>query len=177
MLRTVVIYRSTSGFTKRYAEWIAEELKADLFEARTIDASNLADYDLIVFGGSLHAVGINGIKLVKENLTQLINKKIIVFAVGASPPKENITEEIATKNFSVEQQKNIKLFYLRGGFCFDKLDFSKKIVMTLFRVRLSLKKNKTPDEKGMLAAYSKPIDCTRKENIKAIVEYAQSIVR
>ena len=37
MLRTVVIYRSTSGFTKRYAEWIAEELKADLFEARKID--------------------------------------------------------------------------------------------------------------------------------------------
>ena len=135
----------------------------------------LADYDLIVFGGSLHAVGISGIKLIKENLTQLADKKVIVFAVGASPPKENIPEEIATKNFSVEQQKNLKLFYLRGGFCFDKLDFTNKIVMTLFRVRLSLKKNKTPDERGMLAAYSRPIDCTRKENIKAIVEYAQSL--
>ena len=175
MLRTVVIYRSTSGFTKRYAEWIAEELKADLFEARKMDAKKLADYNLIVFGGSLHAVGINGIKLIKENFPRLADKKIIVFAVGASPPKENIPEEIATKNFSVEQQKNLKLFYLRGGFCFDKLDFTNKIVMTLFRVRLSLKKNKTPDERGMLAAYSRPIDCTRKENIKAIVEYAQSL--
>lgn len=175
MLQTVVIYRSTSGFTKRYAEWIAEELKADLFEARKIDGSKLADCDLIVFGGSLHAVGISGIKIIKENLTQLADKKVIVFAVGASPPKENITEEITTKNFSVDQQKNIKLFYLRGGFCFDKLDFTNKIVMTLFRVRLSLKKNRTPDEKGMLAAYSSPIDCTRKENIKAIVEYAQSL--
>ena len=68
MLRTVVIYRSTSGFTKRYAEWIAEELKADLFEARKIDAPKLADYDLIVFGGSLHAVGINGIKLRQREL-------------------------------------------------------------------------------------------------------------
>ena len=123
----------------------------------------------------LHAVGINGIKMIKENFPQLADKKIIVFAVGASPPKENIPEEIATKNFSVEQQKNLKLFYLRGGFCFDKLDFTNKIVMTLFRVRLSLKKSKTPDERGMLAAYSRPIDCTRKENIKAIVEYAQSL--
>jgi menaquinone-dependent protoporphyrinogen IX oxidase len=175
MLGTVVIYRSTSGFTKRYAEWIAEELKADLFEARKINGSKLANYDLIVFGGSLHAVGISGIKIIKENLTQLADKKVIVFAVGASPPKENITEEIATKNFLLEQQKNLKLFYLRGGFCFEKLDFTNKIVMALFRVRLSLKKSKTPDERGMLAAYSRPIDCTRKENIKAIVEYVQSL--
>ena len=176
MLESIVIYRSTSGFTKRYAEWIAQKLKADLFDAKKTDAQKLADYDLIVFGGSLHAIGINGVKLLKENLARLTDKKIIVFAVGASPPKENIPEEIATKNFSVEQQKNLKLFYLRGGFCFDKLDFTNKIVMALFRVRLSLKKNKTPDEKGMLAAYSRPIDCTRKENIKAIVEYAQSLV-
>jgi menaquinone-dependent protoporphyrinogen IX oxidase len=175
--QTIVVYKSTSGFTRKYAEWIAEELKADLFDARKIEAQKLADYDLIVFGGSLHAVGINGIKILKENFTRLADKKIIVFAVGASPPKENITDEIVNRNFSVEQQKSLKLFYLRGGFCFDKLDFSNKIVMTLFKVRLSLKKNKTPDEKGMLTAYSRPIDCTKKENIKAIVEYAQSIVR
>ena len=176
MLGTIVIYKSTSGFTRKYAEWIAEDLKADLFDARKFDAQKLADYDMIVFGRSLHAVGISGVKLLKENFTRLAHKKIIVFAVGASPYKEKITEEIATKNFSVEQQKNLKLFYLRGGFCFDKLDFTNKIVMSLFRVRLSLKKNKTPDEKGMLAAYSRPIDCTKKENIKAIVEYAQSLV-
>jgi menaquinone-dependent protoporphyrinogen IX oxidase len=105
MLRTVVIYRSTSGFTKRYAEWIAEELKADLFEARKIDGSKLANYNLIVFGGSLHAVGISGIKIIKENRTQLADKKVIVFAVGASPPKENIPEEIATKIFRLSSKR------------------------------------------------------------------------
>lgn len=30
MMKIVVVYKSISGFTKKYAEWIAEELEADL---------------------------------------------------------------------------------------------------------------------------------------------------
>ena len=31
MMKTVVIYNSQTGFTKRYAEWIAEATGADCF--------------------------------------------------------------------------------------------------------------------------------------------------
>ena len=47
--------------------------------------------------------------------------------------------------------------------------------MALYRVRISMKRKKTSDEKGMLAAYSKPIDCLKKENINRIIRYVQSI--
>ena len=113
MLRTAVVYRSISGFTKKYAEWISEELKADLFDARGIEAERLSGYDLIIFGGSLHAVGINGVKLIKQNFSPLADKKIVVFAVGASSPKENIETEILNRNFSNEEQKNLKSYYCR----------------------------------------------------------------
>ena len=175
MLRIVVVYRSISGFTKKYAAWIAEDLNADLYDARKVNAEKLSEYDLIIFGGSLHAVGINGIKILKENLPRLADKKIIVFAVGASPPRESILDEVRNSNFSEEEQKRLKLFYLRGGFNFSKLDRSNKVLMALFRVRVNLKKNKTPDEKGMLAAYAKPLDCIRKENTKELIEYAKSL--
>jgi menaquinone-dependent protoporphyrinogen IX oxidase len=174
-MRTVVVYRSISGFTKKYAEWIAEECKADLFDSREINLDKLSEYALIIFGGSLHAVGINGIKLLKENLSRLTDKKIVVFAVGASPPKEGIMPEIMKNNFTIEQQNRLRLFYLRGGFNFSKLDFSNKVLMVLFRVSLALKRNKTPDERGMLAAYSKPMDFSKRQNIREIVEYAQSL--
>jgi len=164
-----------SGFTKKYSQWIVEELKADLFDAREIQGQKLGEYDVIIFGGSLHAVGINGVKLIKENLSLLADKKIIMFAVGASAPKEGIVDEIRKRNFDGEKE-NLKLYYLRGDFNFSKLDFSNKVLMALFRVRVSMKRKKTPDEKGMLAAYSKPIDCTRKDNIKEIVEYVTSFV-
>lgn len=170
----MVLYRSTSGFTKKYAQWIAEELHADLYDAKNFDAAKFADFQVIVFGGSLHAVGISGIKLIKENLIKLSDKKVIVFAVGASPPRENVLDEVKTNNFSVQQQESISLFYLQGGFNYDKLDHINKFLMALFKIRLQLKKNLTSDEKGMLAAYSKPLDCTRKDNIKPIIEKAKS---
>ena len=36
-MKTVVVYKSISGFTKKYAEWIAHELRADLLGAKKID--------------------------------------------------------------------------------------------------------------------------------------------
>lgn len=171
MPKTVVIYRSTSGFTKKYAEWIAEECKADLFDSRQIRPEKMSEYDVVIFGGSLHAVGISGLNLIKNNLTRICGKKVIVFAVGASPPRENVLTEVKERNFSPEMGE-IRFFYLRGGFDYNKLDKVNKFLMTLFRIRLAFKRTKTPDELGMLAAYSKPIDCTRKDNIKPLLNYA-----
>ncbi len=173
MSSTMVIYRSTSGFTKKYAEWIAEECKADLFDAKKVSPEKMAQYEVVIFGGSLHAVGISGLKLIKDNLSRLGGKKVIVFAVGASPPRENVLTEVRQRNFSPEMSE-VQFFYLRGGFDFSKLDRINKFLMTLLKIRLAFKKTKTSDEIGMLAAYSKPIDCTRKDNIKALVNYVLS---
>jgi flavodoxin len=156
MLKTAVVYKSISGFTKKYATWIAENLNADLYELAEVKAETLSQYGLVVFGGSMHAVGINGVKTIKEQLPRLAGKKVVVFAVGASAPKEGLLDEIAGKNFSAEEQKSFRLFYLHGGFNFSKLNRANKVLMTLFKWKLSLKKNKTPEEKGMLASYAKP---------------------
>jgi len=174
-MKTLVVYRSISGFTKRYAEWIKEELKADVIDARKANIDTLLDYDMIIFGGSLHAVGINGITLLKDNLERLGEKRIIVFMVGASPLRAGLLEEVRNANFTEAQREGIRFFYLRGGFNFSELDLWNKVLMMLLRVRLSFKREKTPDEKGMLASYDKPLDCTRRENIAELVKYVNSL--
>ncbi len=142
---------------------------------RAINFGKLSKYDLIIFSGSLHAVGINGLKILKQNLSRLANTKIIEFAVGASPPRENVLDETKNKNFSAEEQKNIMFYYFRGDFDYSKLDRVNKILMTLLKVKLSIKRRRTPDEKGMLAAYSKSLDWAKKESTKEIIEYARSL--
>ncbi|NLE01149.1 MAG: flavodoxin, partial [Fibrobacter sp.] len=52
--KIIVVYKSKYGTTKRYAEWIAEEVKADLFEQSAVSVEDLLKYDIIVYGGSLH---------------------------------------------------------------------------------------------------------------------------
>ena len=174
-MKTVVVYKSISGFTKKYAEWIAEELEADLFRIEKIDIDLLLKYDLIIYGGSLHAVGISGVKIIKNNLNKLRDKNIIIFTTGASLSKESTVSEVKNSNFSIEEQKQIQFYYFRGGFDFNKLNLINKILMTLLKWKIKLKRDKIPDERGILAAYSKPVDFTKKENIKELLEFVRSL--
>lgn len=173
-MKTLVLYKTGSGFTKKYAEWIAEELSSDIFDVSVFDAKKLSDYDNIIYGGSLHASGILGIKFITKNFDKLKGKKVVVFATGASPVREQVINQVTDKNFTQDQQKQIKFFYLRGGFDFNKLKFFDKVIMTLFKWVIQRKKELTPDEKGMLEAYNKPMDFTRKEDIEQIVSYINS---
>lgn len=172
-MKTLVVYKTTSGFTKKYAEWIAADLQADLVPHKQADAGLLASYDVIVYGGSLHAVGISGVGLIKKNLPRLTGKKIIVFTVGASPVREGILDEVLNRNFTEEQRRHIRFFYVRGGFDFEKLDTPNKLLMGLLKVKLQSKKNLTADEKGMLEAYDKPADFSDRGSIGELVGFAR----
>lgn len=104
-MKTVVIYKSKTGFTKKYAEWIAEELSADIFNASKVNVNTLNKYDTIIYGGSLYAVGIIGVGLIKKNINKLKDKRLVVFATGASPLRDNVINEVINKNFTVDEQK------------------------------------------------------------------------
>ncbi len=171
-MKAVVIYKSKTGFAKKYAQWIAEDLSTDIFDASKVNINMLTAYDTIIYGGSLYAGGINGIKLIKQNIDKLKDKKIVVFATGASPSREDVINKVFNRNFTVEQQKYIKFFYLRGGFNFSRLSSFDKFIMTILKWQMKRKKKEelTPDEADMLAAYDKPVDYTSRDNITKIID-------
>lgn len=175
-MKTIVVYKSKTGFTKKYAEWISEDLSADIFDVSKVTINILTTYDTIIYGGSLHAVGINGVKLITQNIDKLKDKKVVIFATGASPAREDVINEIRNKNFTTEQQEHIKFFYLRGGFNYNKLNIFDKVLMTLLKWKIKNKKEEklTADEIGMLAIYDNPVDFTRKNNINEIITYVTS---
>jgi len=174
-MKYLVVYKSKTGFTEKYAQWIAKELSADIYTYQEINKENFKDYDVIIYGGNLHAVGIEGIRLIKDNLDELQEKRIIVFAVGATPFRKDTVEEIKHNNFSGEQLEKIQVFYLRGGFNYNKLPLIDKFLMKLLQLKLKRKKSLTADEKGMLNAYNKPVDFTRRENIDDIIFFIRSL--
>lgn len=175
-MKIVVIYKSKTGYTRKYAEWISEALSADIFEAGKVDVHMLTQYDAIVYGGSLYVSGIVGVKLITENMDKLKDKKLVVFATGASPWRDEVITEVLDKNFTQEQQKFIKFFYLRGGFNYSKLNLIDKFLMTLLKFKIKSKKKEalSSDEIGMLAVYDKPVDYTVKNRIDEIVTYVNS---
>lgn len=173
-MKTAVIYKSKTGFAKKYAEWIAEKLSADIFDATKITIDTLKDYDTVIYGAGLYAIGINGVKFITNNIDKLKDKNIVVFATGVTPSRASDIEKIRDGNFTIEQQKYIKFFYLRGGFDYGRLTNIDKILMTFLKWKIKSKKELTPDEKGMLAVYNKPVDYTTKKNISEIIAYIKS---
>jgi len=62
----------------------------------------------------------------------------------------------------------------KGGFDFNKLNIKDKILMSLLRLKLKMKKRHgqefSDDEKGMLAAYETAVDLTKRKAIEPTVE-------
>lgn len=171
---TVVVYKSKTGYTKQYAQWIAEELRADIFEAKGVKPELLQNYNTIIYGGGLCASSIGGVKLIKENLKSLKDKKIIIFATGMSVGKESEIEGWIKHNFNEEESKQIRFFYFRGGFDFSKLSFGNKILMKMFKTMLKKQKDIPEDQKEILKAFDKPIDSCERKNIAPLIDYLRS---
>jgi len=168
--KTVVVYRSTTGFTKNYATWLSEELQCDLLQGKKTKVSDLIKYDTIIYGGGLYASGINGAKLITKNLGLLKGKKLVIFSVGASPVREETTQELRKANIPAEYDSLIKFFYLRGGFDYTRLNPLMKLLMNLKKLQVKMSKSNDPDAKGFLASYEKPLDFTNKKYLKPIIE-------
>ena len=173
-MKTVVIYKSKYGTTKRYAQWIAEALQAPLFESSEINPSQLSDYDVVIYGGGLYASGILGVELVVKNHC----KSLVVFTVGLSNPDTTDYTKILEENFSQEFLAKIKVFHLRGGIDYKKLGFIYKVMMFLL-IKLKVEKipqeERTREEQTMLDTYGDKVDFTDETTIIPLLDYVRGL--
>ena len=82
-MKTAVIYHSQTGFTKRYAQWTAEAVKADCFELSEAREKDLSGYEAVVFGSWVCAGSLSKFGWFKSNMDKWKDKKLAVFCVGA----------------------------------------------------------------------------------------------
>lgn len=174
-MKTVVVYKSKSGYTKTYAEWIAKELGADLKENNKLKIEEVSAYDTIIYGGGMYAGGINGLKFIKYNYEQLKEKNIAVWATGANPGRPEELQAVWEKHFSPEQLEHIKTFYLRGGFDISLCSKGDKILMNLLKSHLKKKENPTEDDKGIISMCEVPVDFRDKKDIEELCNWVRGL--
>lgn len=170
-MRTVIIYNSQTGFTKRYAEWIAEETGADCLELSIAKKKDLSIYETIIFGGWACAGSISKIGWFKSNIDKWGDKKLIAFCVGGSPIDNPEIETALERNFNESERRKVKLFYCPGGFNYEKMSAPSKIMMKMFVKTLKAKKDKTEEEQIMVKMISSSYDISDKKYIEPILQY------
>ncbi len=169
-MKTAVIYHSQTGFTKRYAEWIAEAAGADCLELSEAKKKSMDSYEAIVFGGWACAGGISKLSWFKGQIDQWPDKKLIVFCVGGSPIENPEIEPTLKRNFSESEWKKVHVFYCPGGFHYEKMSAPSKFMMKMFIKALKSKKNKTEEDEKMIKMISSSYDISDRKYIEPILE-------
>ena len=169
-MKTIVIYNSQTGFTKRYAEWIAEATGADCLELSIAKKKDLTAYEAIIYGGWAHAGSISKIGWFKGNIDKWADKKLIVFCVGGGPIDNPEIETALKQNFNESEQKRVNTFYCPGGFNYEKMSIPSKLMMKMFVKTLKAKKDKTEEEQAMIKMITSSYDISDKKYIEPILE-------
>jgi menaquinone-dependent protoporphyrinogen IX oxidase len=179
MSKALVLYFTKYGSTKKYAEWIAEELKGDVFDIKDVRQNQLYDYDIIILGSALYAGNIKGTDLLVTHYEKIKDKKLIFFTCGVADYSKTENCDGIYKRLEEAIPKNIldsiKVFYLRGSINYKKLSFVHKIMMGMVR-KMALKKgldNLNEENKEFLETFGKTVDFTDKNNIKGIIDYCK----
>lgn len=176
MGKIVVLYRSNTGYTKKYAEWLTEELNCDMMENRSMTVSKLVDYDTVILGGSIMAGMVCGVDFFKNNFDQLKQKKLVVYACGMDDLNQETAEKIWIQNFTTDQLPYVKCFYCRGGLDFGKLKGIKKLMLKMMCKKFASKPVKSQIEQDMLKAQEAPVDFTKREYLQPIIAYVNASV-
>ena len=169
-MKSIVIYNSKTGFTKKYADWIAEEAGCEAVPLKKAGKIKLADYDAIVFGSWCMAEAITKLVWFKKQLPGLAaaGKKLFVFLVGASPAEAPEAQAALRKNFTDDEWSKIKAFYCPGGLNYEKMGWGSKTMLKMFVKMLSNKKDITQKELAQVQMLSKSFDISDKKYIEPI---------
>ena len=101
--------------TKKYAHWLAEEVKAEIYKESEYSPDKIKEATTIVLMSGIYAANTPITKLLSKHWDDFAAKKVIVVAVGASPVDDKVRTDIYEK-ISKNTRKNIKYYNLRGKF-------------------------------------------------------------
>ena len=148
----VIIYKSKTGHTERYAKMLSEELDIPCYSYKE---AKVSDNDEVIFLSYIYASKIMG-------LFKALNKYNVkaIIAVGALAYSKDYVN-------TLKQTNNIDkpFFYLRGGIDYNKLNF-------FFRKFLPIiGKDIAKDDKELLNLFKNGGDFVTKDNLKDVIKH------
>lgn len=176
-MSNVIIYRSKSGYTKRYMEMLSKSVEAKLVEQSQMGSIDISSFEKIIYAGGVYAGKISGLKKFISKLNQEAIDKLAIVAVGASPTTEVTIEKLINDNLISESIiKRDAFFYLQGGFDPDKLNFALRAMLGSVAKKLSKKQKEAPEtltqeDIDFLKFFQTTNDQTSEEQLAPLISY------
>lgn len=173
-MKTLILYTSQTGFTKQYADWIAEKTEGEVLPLTKVikkPESFFDEYDAIVYGGWAMGGKIVKSEWFMEHVPLWSNKKLALFCCGATPQESPDIQPFLDSLFTIDQEKYAKAFYCQGGVNYKKMKLFSKLAMKAFVSMLKNKADKSQKEIDMMNMLSESYDITDRKYADAISDY------
>ena len=162
-MKNIIVYGSNYGTTKQYANELSRRTNMKAISFKKVN-QQINDYDNIIYLGALYAGGVLGMSKTLKKLNNISNKKIIIVTVGLSDPTDEVNKNNIINNIKNQMPKKFfekaKIFHLRGGIDYSKLNFAHKTMMKLlYNAVKNLPKEKlTAEDRAMIETYNKKVN-------------------
>ena len=161
-MSNIILYGSHYGTTKLYAEELSRRTNIEVSSFKTIKDIN--QYDTIIYLGGLYAGGVLGMAKTLKNLNDVSHKKIILVTVGLADPTDEVNKNNIRNNIKRQLKKEVfekaKIFHLRGGIDYSKLNFGHKTMLRLLynSIKNLPEEKQTAEDRAMIETYNKKVN-------------------
>ena len=177
-MNSIIVYGSNYGTTKQYADELSRRTNMKVISFKKVN-QQINDYDNIIYLGALYAGGVLGMSKTLKKLNNILNKKIIIVTVGLSDPTDEVNKNNIINNIKNQMPKKVfekaKIFHLRGGIDYSKLNFAHKTMMKLlYNAVKNLPKEKlTAEDRAMIETYNKNVNFIDFSSLDEIISETQ----
>ena len=169
----LLLYTSGTGFTKRYADWIGEELGIEAVPFKDCTSARMVQADLVIYGGSVSGGILTGQTKAERMAKKAGNKTVIWFATGLRPATERTLDLLRKNNFGRDSEA--PLFYFPGGLDQEKLQAGDRTMLRVYRAMLRRRRDLHPEDEEMIQRLITPADYSDRNAIAPLVDLVRGL--
>lgn len=172
-MNKVLIYHSRYGHTKKYAQWIGQQLGLSPIAYSDVTNDIIENSDIIIYGAPLYTGKFKTHPLIIKSS----NKKLIFFIVGSTNPNDLNTDEIYKKSLPDKVIENANFFHFIAGFNYPKLSIIHKFMMKLIRPEFDKVpvEKRSPEYQRLLDNFFLGYDNSDKDSTLPLIEHINNI--
>ena len=173
MKKTVVVYKSMYGSSKKYALEFARRMHLEVADVKSIPS----DADIVVFFGGLYAGVVNGLAECVKHLPR--SAELVLVTVGLADPAVDENHDgirkMTDKVITGELKNRTRIFHLRGGMDYSALSAKHKAMMwMLVKVLLKTKKERSEEDQSLIDTYGSCIDFVDFSALSPVEEFIRN---
>lgn len=160
----VIVYASKTGFTKRYAEMLAEKTQLKAYSVSEL--SKVSKNEEVIFLGWMKVGKVQGLKkMIKHNV-----KAVCGSGTGRTAEPDEAT--VISRN----NLQNMPFFYMRGG-CkpLNTLTGMDRFMMKLFVNMLKKQENKDERQIEAISIIENGYDGVKEENLQPVLDWLSTV--